>query len=62
MFLSGLECTFLLYYQVTLLGGMLEGVDPLPLTPLEDVDPVLKTQKLTARLTALSAFLQAMLV
>ena len=44
------------------MGGMLESVEPLPLTAVEDVDPVLKTQKLTAHLTAVSAFLQAMLV
>lgn len=48
--------------QVTLMGEKLETIEPLPLAPITEVDPVLRSQKLTSRFTAVSACLQAMLV
>ncbi|KAJ1523357.1 hypothetical protein ONE63_001226 [Megalurothrips usitatus] len=44
------------------MGGMPEGAAHLSLDPIERVDPILRIQKLTNRILALSACLQAMLV
>ncbi|XP_034231933.1 proline-, glutamic acid- and leucine-rich protein 1-like [Thrips palmi] len=48
--------------QVSMMGSMLESVEPLPLPEIDDSDPILRTQKLVTRLLAVSTCLQALLV